>query len=314
MSDLSDLRKGAFVLHQRSPSWGVGIIIALEPPAFSVLFTHAGEKKLRTPPGQELDDILLVLDPEDVPADAAIRDPARWDEVRTVGRNRSAEARAIRSLDPFFERFRAAFPGGFDARFGRAERDYKVRAGDFMRETLSPAIVSGLIAEGRASEVFQRACEVVSPTRFNPVHRFDFFKFRDVPQTAHPAFAESLLRLVTAGDDVPEALALMGSTLAMHQAAKWTVCSAFPFLADPTRWVFVKPEAVSAAAEALGLDIQYTPRPNAQTYRHIVDLYALVARRLTELGDPPRDNIDVQAFLWIGSGLGYSQVRAAETT
>ena len=41
----------------------------------------------------------------------------------------------------------------------------------------------------------------------------------------------------------------------------------------------------------------------ARTYRLVRDLYETMFRLLTQRGLKPRDAIDVQTFLWIGSGM-----------
>jgi hypothetical protein len=88
-----------------------------------------------------------------------------------------------------------------------------------------------------------------------------------------------------------------------HGAAKWPVCSLIPFLLRPEEWPFVKPTAIERAEAATGIDVEYQAQPNARTYALVRELYEAVGALLKERGMDPRDCIDVQTFLFVGSGM-----------
>jgi hypothetical protein len=77
----------------------------------------------------------------------------------------------------------------------------------------------------------------------------------------------------------------------------WPVVTAFPFLANPRRNVFLKPMTVKRAAEAYGFDLDYQSNPNWHTYRGLLRFASQVRRDIKDLR--PRDMIDIQSFIWV---------------
>jgi len=93
-----------------------------------------------------------------------------------------------------------------------------------------------------------------------------------------------------------------------------TASDLFPFLAQPDRHMFLKPNVTRVAAAQYGVDLPYQSRPNWRTYASLLDLAHLV--RTDQRGLHPRDMIDVQSFLWVQGSDEYSgrTFRAAQTT
>lgn len=302
------LAPGDYVVHQRFPEWGIGEVTALREEQVDIFFEEHSEFVFRLPAGRVMDDFILKLDESEVPKEAIIRDKSRWPGIRETLKLKRADARTGRNLGEMVARFRSVFVDGFEGeKFASLEREYKVAAAKEMTERLSGVEVERLIGAGDFGEIHSRAVGLLSPSRFNLVFRFEYFAFRDLPSTAHEAFARALLRMVQA-DSAPEmadSVEAMGDVLAPHGAARWTICTAFPFLLDPMRWPFVKPAAVATVAKVLDYETSYTARPNAKTFLRIHALYDLVTRALREADLAPRDHIDTQTFLWVGSGLGY---------
>ena len=75
----------------------------------------------------------------------------------------------------------------------------------------------------------------------------------------------------------------------------WPVVTVFPFLAQPDRHIFVKPNVSRVAAAQYGFDLCYLSRPNWRTYASLLKLADVVRADLRDLR--PRDLIDVQSFL-----------------
>jgi hypothetical protein len=139
--------------------------------------------------------------------------------------------------------------------------------------------------------------------RVNLAFPNELMKFSDVPESAHAEVAARIVALVGAGDRVPFALEELATSLRAHDAAKWPVVSLLPFLLEPRRWPFVKPTCIQRTCQATGIDVEYDAYPSARTYQLVRDLYEHVARLMTERGFGPLDFIDVQTFLWAGSGM-----------
>jgi hypothetical protein len=66
---------------------------------------------------------------------------------------------------------------------------------------------------------------------------------------------------------------------------------------------------IRRAAEAYAFDLRYSPTPGWETYGSILDLARTVRRDLEGLS--PRDQIDVQSFLWIIGSDEYADERRA---
>lgn len=311
------LKTGDYVLHQRSPDWGIGVVKNVRGEQVDLLFERRGDFVFRVHPQRVVEDYLIPLEPSLVPPDCELRDPLLWQKIREEVAAGRAAANASRNLGDMLERFLTIFPNGFaDPRFDEQEREYKLAASANLREQLAPEIVRQLIAEGNASEVHRRAAALLSPSKFNLVFRFEYFVFRDVPSVAHEAFARALLRIfdATSPAEMASAVENLGLVLTPHNAGKWTICTTFPFLWQPSNWPFVKPAAVSTASQVLDYSLEYQSRPNAKTYLRIHTLYDLVAQQLRSLKHAPRDMIDIQTFLWIGSGLGYQTASSESET
>ena len=73
-----------------------------------------------------------------------------------------------------------------------------------------------------------------------------------------------------------------------------------PFIAQPDRHVFLKPDVTKEAAKRLGFNLNYKPQPNWLTYSHVLKMAAIYREKLASL--KPRDMIDVQSFFWVACG------------
>lgn len=77
----------------------------------------------------------------------------------------------------------------------------------------------------------------------------------------------------------------------------WPAVTVFPFLAQPGRHFFLKPNVTRRAAAAYGVDCAYQSRPTAEIYAGWLEFAARCWEDLGDLG--PRDLIDIQSFLWV---------------
>jgi hypothetical protein len=279
-----------YVWHKRCPEWGSGVVVSESAKKTEVLFEKAGRKKL----SNVVADLEELHESEILP-DSPLRDKLRWREVE-----KRKEFTA--SFDAMISEFTALFPEGFsDGSYLASEREYKEAAVKKAREVLAREHLSVLMDNSNYDEIFRLARMVVSRT--NLIFTFEQIKFGALPEIAHKTFASLLFDLLHRGEDYPRSVEHFGDFLSQYDAAKWTIATYFGFICDPQNRVFVKPKAVQHAAKALHRDLQYDSHPNANTYSGIVHLYREVKQCLEEKGFKPRDMIDVQGFLWIGSGM-----------
>jgi hypothetical protein len=83
----------------------------------------------------------------------------------------------------------------------------------------------------------------------------------------------------------------------------WPILTVFGFIARPRVHAFLKPVAMQRAARAYGFDLAYSSTPNWETYASFLELCRTVKRDLADLG--PRDQIDIQSFLWVQGSDEY---------
>ena len=79
-------------------------------------------------------------------------------------------------------------------------------------------------------------------------------------------------------------------------AAKWTIATYFPFLMYPDQYQFIKPNYTKNAARICAFDIKYATKLSWQTYKGMLAFSNYLRKELDDL--KPRDNIDVQSFMW----------------
>lgn len=193
-------------------------------------------------------------------------------------------------------RFRQFFPGGFhseafegDGRGTFGERNYKIRAKSKLDE--SAPLDAALTGSGFGEAVLSayRATNLLSPfekTRLDPVLRG--------PDA--DAFIQAAARF--AMGEVDAGLAAMAGILARHDNAKWTVATYLPFLWRPDTHMFLKPTVTRDFAERVGHPFahDYAPALEPRVYASLLDLMAATRAELADL--QPRDNIDLQSFVW----------------
>jgi hypothetical protein len=83
----------------------------------------------------------------------------------------------------------------------------------------------------------------------------------------------------------------------------WPILTVFGFIARPRVHAFLKPVAMQRAARAYGFDLEYSSKPNWDTYASFLELCRTVKHDLADLA--PRDQIDVQSFLWVQGSDEY---------
>jgi hypothetical protein len=60
--------------------------------------------------------------------------------------------------------------------------------------------------------------------------------------------------------------------------------------------MFLKPDVTKRAAEACNFELNYRPELNWRTYESLLRFNAALRELIADL--KPRDNIDMQAFIW----------------
>ena len=189
------------------------------------------------------------------------------------------------------EFFRRHFPDGFeDENYLEQERSYKWRAKGLLDETVP--LDSAVAGDGFADEAL-RAFH-----RTNLLSRFELMRVADVLKgDRKDSFVRSAA--VFASGAMETGIRKMASAAKPHDAAKWTVLTYLPFLWRPDRHMFLKPEITKLFADRVGHEfaLRYHADLDLDVYRCLLDLVARTREAIEELR--PRDNIDVQSFVWV---------------
>lgn len=196
-------------------------------------------------------------------------------------------------------RFLKYFPGGFASegyigtgdKSGTGERSYKLAAKARLEAKVTPEAAA--TGSGFAEAVIQA---FVDTNLLEP--RFELPKVGQVMRSpSGDAFIRGAARF-TLGD-VKGGLAEMEKAAQPHEAAKWTLVTYLPFLWRPETHVFLKPQVTKDYAERVGhrfADV-YEPALRPEVYASLLDLYAKTGAAIADLA--PRDNIDLQSFIWV---------------
>lgn len=187
--------------------------------------------------------------------------------------------------------FRRHFPNGFeDDSYLEQERSYKWEA----KHQLDDAVPLNTAAagDGFADEALRAF------NRTNLLSRFELMRVADVLKGDR---GDSFLRgaAAFASGDMEAGLRTMTSAAKAHDAAKWTVLTYLPFLWKPDAHMFLKPEITKLFADRVGHEfaLRYRADLDLDVYRCLLDLVARTRAAIEELR--PRDNVDVQSFVWV---------------
>jgi hypothetical protein len=208
-------------------------------------------------------------------------------------------------------RFREIFPRGFaDPTYLAWERDYKWAAHLAWRAALNQSAWRRLLEAGDHREICARIVRFYARSKLNMLALYEWMALREALEDSRGAriLAPALYDLVHGGDAFGSRLERFVETLdrvpqRQTRLAKWPVVTLFPFVAQPTRHLVVKPRLMKRTAEQLGFEIAYRPQPNAATYTAVVRAASVVRQALARWN--PRDLIDVQGFIWVTSSEEY---------
>lgn len=276
------LTVGDRVLHPTRPEWGLGQVLDVDSSKAGVFFVEAGRKVV------SLRHVsFAVLDPR--PKDPLL------DRIDAT----DASMSQYRSIRQSVKGFLNAYEGGFYGdHYLRTERDYKVAAHELARTILGRAELEPLRAGGAFADICHRAMQVVNKT--NLIFPNEKMALKDglKPAGRQRAFALALDALLHGEGKLPSRFDGFAAVLEDMGAGKWTVATYFPFLLFPNEHQFIKPTYTQNAATICAFDIDYAPRLGWSTYERMLCFSDYLKSELAALKLKPRDNIDVQSFMW----------------
>jgi hypothetical protein len=226
--------------------------------------------------------------------------------VRTTARSLALAKGAARCR----RKFLSIFPDGFrDADYVDLERDYKWQAHLRWRSELGVERFRALLASGDYETVARLATSIEART--NLLFSFEKMALRDAVRSSAgaKAFACGLDALLHGEGSLEERFAAWRDVVAglprrQTRVLTWPVLTVFPFIAQPKVHLYLKPTVTRVAARAYGYEFAYRSTPSWDTYRSLLEFGAQVRRDTRDLR--PRDQIDVQSFIWVQGSDEYA--------
>ena len=301
----SHIEQGTVVRHPKKPEWGLGKVLAIEGDVAKIHFKDDSGPDYRA---IRTDIVSLVR--ADVQSDPVLDNlpPFVGDQF---------EVKAIRvTFGNGVERFNHLFPLGFrDPKYlsqealaeGEAggERDYKWNAHERFSEALGDGKAGTLLASGEIGELVDRVCRAADINLLSIYERSAIKEGLRADEGSARSYLSAVFEFIECGPEqrsfraMAQALCNLPIAKGRARAATWPVLTLFPYLADPTRFMFLKPEPTKECAARLRFDLKYDSSLEWETYARLMILSEQLLERLHPLG--ARDFIDVQSFMWVVS-------------
>lgn len=188
-------------------------------------------------------------------------------------------------------RFLKFFPNGFHSDgYANQERNYKLAAKKKLDDTVP--LEDALTGSGFGEAVLSvyRATNMLSP--FEKTRLQDVFRGVDADAVVQAA-------ATFAKDGDKNSLGRLEAKLKPYDCAKWTVATYLPYLWQPDRHMFLKPEVTKDYAARVGHPFAsiYEAKLNFDVYAELLDLVEKTNQALSDL--KPLDRIDIQSFIWV---------------
>ena len=202
------------------------------------------------------------------------------------------------------------FPGGFrDPTYLEWERNYKWNAHCRWQEELAPEFFLRLLKDRSYTQIAQLAVAIESRT--NLLFSFEKMALRDAVRLPAGArtFATGLYEMLHGSGSLEDRFERWRSAVGRlpHRQTRvltWPVLTVFPFIAQPSVHLYLKPTVTRMAAEAYGYPFAYRSSPNFETYNELLGFGNQIRQDLRDLR--PRDQIDIQSFIWVIGSDEYS--------
>lgn len=294
--------EGALVRHPKKSEWGLGKVLVVSTGSATVYF-----KSDNTDHRTFLLD-RVRLDIADVQSDPIL------DKLPPFINGAFATKEKKVTIQDGIEAFNRRFPLGFeDPKYLEVssgelggERNYKFRAHERYVESFGGGSGEQLLADGQLDELRERVQGVVTKGKLNLLSPYEAMALRDglaSSDSATAAYFDALFDFADRGpnQELFNALADAVKNIPVEEgrarAATWPVQTLLPFLADPRRFMFLKPEPTRACAERLRFDLLYDTALRWSTYERLMEMGAHLLDELRPFGAV--DFIDVQSFMWV---------------
>jgi hypothetical protein len=307
---MTRFKVGDFIIHATQPAWGAGKVTVADSVRMTVVFPGDGATAAPSERRYKVDFAPLGLAPDQAAAQLA------FDAVLPARRaSKQAGARKVQQVvkqmtfEEALRSFQSHYTNFNDPRYigskKEGERVYKELAAKSFQELLGADRLRSLVSDRNALELRLALREVQQPVS-NLLHSTEVSRLSEAERNdeaciSYGAALDDLLRAETLNEQVFEryvrAAKLFVDSAKSGGRFTWPLATFFPYLADPDRFIFFKPNISRAWASRMQFELMYDSRPNWQTYERILLLSNDLLERLWPLG--ARDFIDVQSFMFI---------------
>lgn len=301
----SPLTLGTLVEHS---AWGLGKIVEIKPPYFVAHFTAligtetgARRKLLLAAP-----QISIAAVQADEALDKVVIGPGAKKAKSNGGKPKVKPT--LRPVGHAIDWFCREYPKGFqDPKLVEMELDYKRKAHQMFIRHFGNGRGQALLDAGDVQTIAPALDELYRAT--NIPASFEIMAVHDGLKDGRAAaqLLRSVLDFIDAPPDARSFARLVDAVSALPAPSKgsrvltWPNVTILPFLADPRRFMVLKPALTQRMAQRLRFNLLYTSRPEWHTYDALQQMSAMLLERLAPLG--AEDFIDVQSFMWVTQDL-----------
>ncbi len=246
---------------------------------------------------------------EDAPqlTKSSVQSDPELDHIETgPAKPKKVSKRKVKDLTNMLDEAVAWFEQTYPAKFADeklADADYRNKRA--AQETFAANFAEGrgaaMVDEGKHAEIanlldgIYRATNVLSPFEMKAVHK----AFVKADEASTKVLGFTLAFMSNPGMQSFKAMADAVSQLPADggKVSTWPIVTLLPFLADPTRFIALKPTNTELMAARMGANLKYDTTPNWETFEATTQMAKQLLDRLAPLG--AKDMIDVQQFMWV---------------
>ncbi len=320
----SEICVGNIVLHPLKPEWGPGKVLVMDGKYMIVLFRDIREspgnpaaKKfvVSSHPlvlsGEQFDPVLDEMSWDDVkgkPAGGqkrAVAAKRAVAETPTVSRRLLSKAPVVTSWTQSraIEAFLKQYPLGFNDPGQLAdERGCKWKAHELYQASLGNGQARQLYDRNDIRTFVDRVLLLEAGTNLLSANEKTALHDGLDDDIAAYEFVAALLDLLEYPEPEPSRFAALVTAVRNLPAGlgkpdheQWPVVTVFPFLAEPGRFMFLRPDVTKIAADRLYFNLEYDSRPNWTTFSRLHEMSLQLLEELRPHG--AMDLMDVQTFI-----------------
>jgi hypothetical protein len=238
---------------------------------------------------------------------SSVQSDPELDHVETgPAKPKKAAKRKVKDLangiDEALAWFEQTYPAKFsDEKFIDSDLRNKRSAAEVFHANFGEGRGGAMVDGGKHAEIAStldgifRATNILSPFEIKAVHKA--FVKADEASTKMLGLTLAFLSNPTMQSFKQMAEAVSALPADGGKVFTWPIVTLLPFLADPKRFIALKPTNTELMAARMSTDLKYDTTPNWETYQAALHMSSMLMDKLKPLG--AQDMIDVQQFMWV---------------